>query len=68
MTNIFWADAKMRVDYTNFGDVVSFDTTYQKNNEGRPIAIFVGVNNHKQTSVFGVALLYDETSLTFEWS
>ncbi|XP_042422082.1 protein FAR1-RELATED SEQUENCE 5-like [Zingiber officinale] len=57
----------MRADYANFGDVVCFDTTYRKNNEGRPIALFVGVNHHKQSILFGAALLYDETSLTFEW-
>ncbi|XP_042410194.1 protein FAR1-RELATED SEQUENCE 4-like [Zingiber officinale] len=58
---------QMRADYANFGDVVCFDTTYRKNNEGRPIALFVGVNHHKQSILFGAALLYDETSLTFEW-
>ncbi|XP_057794383.1 protein FAR1-RELATED SEQUENCE 5-like [Salvia miltiorrhiza] len=67
ITNIFWSDAKMRTDYSNFGDVICFDTTYKKNNEGRPIALFVGVNHHKQTVIFGAALLYDETSSTFEW-
>ncbi|KAL3523119.1 hypothetical protein ACH5RR_015953 [Cinchona calisaya] len=67
ITNIFWLDAKMRADYANFGDVVCFDTTYRKNNEGHPIALFVGVNHHKQTVIFGVALLYDKISLTFEW-
>ncbi|XP_057794140.1 protein FAR1-RELATED SEQUENCE 5-like [Salvia miltiorrhiza] len=40
ITNIFWADAKMRTDYSHFGDV---------------------------TVVFGAALLYDETSVKFEW-
>ncbi|XP_042415170.1 protein FAR1-RELATED SEQUENCE 7-like [Zingiber officinale] len=58
---------KMRDDYANFGDIVCFDTTYRKNNEGQPIALFVGVNHHKQSILFGAALLYDETSLTFEW-
>ena len=29
--------------------------------------MFVGVNHHKQTIIFGVALLYDETSETFMW-
>ncbi|XP_057779705.1 protein FAR-RED ELONGATED HYPOCOTYL 3-like [Salvia miltiorrhiza] len=61
------ADAKMRTNYSHFEDVVFFDTTYRKNNEGHPIALFVGVNHHKQTVIFGVALLYDETSVTFEW-
>ncbi|XP_047333567.1 protein FAR1-RELATED SEQUENCE 5-like [Impatiens glandulifera] len=67
ITNIFWSDAKMRADYGHFGDVICFDTTCMKNNEGRPIALFEGVNHHKQTIIFGVALLYDETSLSFEW-
>ncbi|XP_027166223.1 protein FAR1-RELATED SEQUENCE 5-like [Coffea eugenioides] len=47
ITNIFWTDGLMRVDYASFGDVVCFDTTYRKNNEGRPFVLFVGVNNHK---------------------
>ncbi|KAL6556352.1 hypothetical protein OROGR_005640 [Orobanche gracilis] len=67
ITNIFWADAKMRSDYSHFGDVVCFDTTYRKHKDGRPIALFVGVNSHKQTIVFGAALLYDETAVTFSW-
>ena len=29
--------------------------------------MFVGVNHHKQTIIFGAALLYDETSKTFMW-
>ncbi|KAG8372478.1 hypothetical protein BUALT_Bualt12G0070300 [Buddleja alternifolia] len=65
IANILWADAQMMADYAHFGDVVSFDTTYRKNKEGRPFALFVGVNHHKQTIVFGAALLYDETSSTF---
>ena len=39
----------------------------KKNKEGRPFALFVGVNHHKQTIIFGAALLYDETSETFMW-
>ena len=66
ITNIFWTDGLMRADYASFGDVVCFDTTYRKNNEGRPFALFVGVNNHKQTAIFGAALLNDETTSTFE--
>ncbi|XP_047320618.1 protein FAR1-RELATED SEQUENCE 3-like [Impatiens glandulifera] len=67
ITNIYWFDAKMRADYSHFGDVICFDTTYRKNNEGRPIALFVGVNHHKQSIIFGVSLLYDEISISFEW-
>ncbi|CAA0834204.1 Protein FAR1-RELATED SEQUENCE 5 [Striga hermonthica] len=67
ITNVFWADGQMMVDYMHFGDVVCFDTTYRKNKEGRPFALFVGVNHHKQTIIFGAALLYDETAQTFMW-
>ncbi|XP_042401444.1 protein FAR1-RELATED SEQUENCE 5-like [Zingiber officinale] len=56
ITNIFWCDAKMRADYGNFGYVVCFDTTYRKNNEGRPIALFVDINHHNQSIIFGFRL------------
>nr|KYP45326.1 Protein FAR1-RELATED SEQUENCE 5 [Cajanus cajan] len=67
ITNIFWADVKMMIDYSYFGVVVCFDTTYRKNKEGRPFAMFVGVNHHKLTIIFGATLLYDETTESFIW-
>ena len=67
ITNIFWADAKMVTSYSHFGDAVCFDTTYRKNKERRPFAMFIGVNHHKQTVIFGAALLYDETAEIFMW-
>ena len=33
ITNMFWADARMIIDYGLFGDVLSFDTTYKINKE-----------------------------------
>ncbi|CAN1257777.1 Protein FAR1-RELATED SEQUENCE 5 [Linum perenne] len=65
--SIFWADAQMRMDYQCFGDCFSFDTTYRTNNHHRPLAIFVGKTHHNKMCVFGSALLYDETTKTFEW-
>ena len=62
ITNIFWADDRSISDYNLFGDVICFDTTYKTNEYDRPFAPFVVVNHHKQTVVFGNALLYDETS------
>ncbi|XP_059641387.1 protein FAR1-RELATED SEQUENCE 7-like [Cornus florida] len=67
ITNVFWADAKMLVDYGDFGDVVCFDTTYRLDKYCRPFAPFIGVNHHKQMVIFGAALLYDETVESFEW-
>uniref|UniRef100_A0A2N9GWH9 SWIM-type domain-containing protein n=1 Tax=Fagus sylvatica TaxID=28930 RepID=A0A2N9GWH9_FAGSY len=65
--NIFWVDARSIVDYGHFGDVICFDTTYRTNTYDRPFAPFVGVNHHKQTIIFGAALLYDETVESFKW-
>ncbi|CAL5083082.1 unnamed protein product [Urochloa decumbens] len=65
--NFFWADAKSIIDYKSFGDVVCFDTTYGLNIYGRPFALFVGVDNHKQLLVFGAALLYDESIQSLKW-
>jgi hypothetical protein len=61
IANIFWADARMIADYTHFGDVVSFNTTFGTNRESRPFGVFVGFNQFIQTVVFGAALMYDET-------
>ncbi|GMJ03099.1 FAR1-related sequence 5 [Hibiscus trionum] len=67
ITNIFWTDGRIKLDYESFEDVVCFDTTYRKNKEGRPFALSVGVNHHKQSVIFGAALLCDETCNTFIW-
>ncbi|XP_047979054.1 protein FAR1-RELATED SEQUENCE 5-like [Salvia hispanica] len=67
ITNMFWTDGRMIQDFGHFGDAVCFDTTYRRHRDGRPIALFVGVNHHKQAIVFGAASLYDETIETFEW-
>ncbi|XP_021815106.1 protein FAR1-RELATED SEQUENCE 5-like [Prunus avium] len=65
ITNIFWADAKMIVDYGQFGDCVCFDTTYKTNEANRPFGVFVGFNHHREIAIFGVALLYNETANSF---
>ncbi|PKA46963.1 Protein FAR1-like 5 [Apostasia shenzhenica] len=67
LTCIFWVDAKSMVDFEYFGDVVCFDTTYRCRDYGRPFAPFIGVNNHKQSVIFGAAFLYDETEESFKW-
>jgi len=67
ITNIFWVDAQMINDYGYCGDVITFDTTYKTNMGYRPLGVFVGLNNHRQTIIFGAALLYDETIPSFKW-
>lgn len=67
LRNIFWVDAKGMDDYTNFCDVVSFDTTYYTNKYKVPLVLFIGVNQHIQPTVFGYALIADDTFYTFSW-
>ncbi|XP_028081095.1 protein FAR-RED IMPAIRED RESPONSE 1-like [Camellia sinensis] len=65
--NLFWADARSRAAYKAFGDVVSFDTTYLTNKYDMPFALFVGVNHHGQSILFGCGLLCNENMETFVW-
>ncbi|XP_028112052.1 protein FAR1-RELATED SEQUENCE 5-like [Camellia sinensis] len=57
----------MIVDYGQFGDIVTFDTTYKLNSAHRPFASFVGFNHHRETVIFGAALMYNETADSFIW-
>ena len=56
ITNIFWADARMIIDYSHFDDVITFDTTYSTNRDARPLGVFLGLNHHREIVVFGGAL------------
>jgi hypothetical protein len=67
IANIFWADAKMIVDYAHFGDTVSFDTTFGTNRERQPFGVFVGFNQFRETIDFGATLMYDEIFESFKW-
>ncbi|GAB2279733.1 cyclin-dependent kinase inhibitor far1 [Dionaea muscipula] len=67
LRNLLWIDAKSRADYTSFSDVVSFDTTYIRNNDKLPLALFIGANNHFQPILLGCALVADQSAATFLW-
>lgn len=67
MTNIFWRDGSSLKYYAEFGDCVSFDTTYMTNKYRLPFAPFVGITGHAQTCIFACAFLQNETKETFRW-
>ena len=64
---VFWADGICRKNYSLFGDVVSFDTTYRTNKYNMIFAPFTGVNHHRQTVTFGAAFLANEKIESFAW-
>jgi hypothetical protein len=67
MMNLFWVDARSRLAYQRFGDVITFDTTYKTNKYSMPFAPFTGLNHHLQSILFGCALLQDESETSFVW-
>jgi hypothetical protein len=68
LRSMLWCTGKNITDYRNFGDVVTFDTTYRTNLYSLPFGLFVRVNNHLQTIIFGGLLLTTETSEDFKWA
>ncbi|KAJ3676162.1 hypothetical protein LUZ60_003574 [Juncus effusus] len=67
LRNVFWADARSRAACKEFGDVVTFDTTYLANTHVMPFAPFVGVNHHGQSVLLGCGLISHEDTESFCW-
>jgi hypothetical protein len=55
------------MQYSCFGDVVTFDTTYCTNIYKMPFGLFVGVNNQFQSTIYAGVLMRDEMHESFEW-
>nr|XP_011462637.1 PREDICTED: protein FAR1-RELATED SEQUENCE 5-like [Fragaria vesca subsp. vesca] len=67
LVDIFWRDGHSFVDYQCYGDVLIFDSTYKTNVYNRPLVLFVGSNHHRDSIIFGAALISDETEETYTW-
>ena len=65
--NLFWTDCSSMKYYADYGECVSFDTTYMTNRYNLPFAPFVGITGHGQSCLFRCAFLHDETVDTFKW-
>ncbi|KAL1544912.1 protein FAR1-RELATED SEQUENCE 5-like [Salvia divinorum] len=66
LTKLFWADVISRQNYHMFGDVVSFDSTYNTNMYCMIFAPFTGKHNHSRPVTFGVGLLSNEKPDEFD--
>jgi len=67
LRNVFWANARSRASYEDFGDMVTFDTTYLTNKYEMSFAPFVGVNHHGQSILLGATLILSEHTASFVW-
>jgi hypothetical protein len=59
--NLFWPYGNSRASYEEYGDVISFDTTYATNRYNLKFSPFVGINGHNDNMLFARAVLSDET-------
>ncbi|KAM0918562.1 hypothetical protein ACQ4PT_009054 [Festuca glaucescens] len=66
--NLIWTSGRSRRQYTCFGDVVVFDTSYTTNLYKMPFGLFVGVNNHFQIVIYAGILMSEETIKGFNWA
>ena len=67
LVSFFWRDKQMLDDYTLFGDLVVFDTTYRTNKYDMICAPFVGMNHHSKNVMFGCGFLMNEKIESFIW-
>ncbi|RYR18029.1 hypothetical protein Ahy_B03g062662 [Arachis hypogaea] len=62
----FWTDVRSRAAFEYFGDVISFDTTYNTNRYNLVCGSFVGVNHHGQSTLLGCSLMKNEEIESFK--
>ncbi|XP_023759570.1 protein FAR1-RELATED SEQUENCE 5-like [Lactuca sativa] len=67
LTRLFWADDTSKANYKEFGDVLSFDATYQTNKYSMVFVLFTGVDYHKHCVTFTAGLLAREIADAYVW-
>ncbi|XXG41610.1 hypothetical protein AAC387_Pa01g2044 [Persea americana] len=67
MRNVFWVDARSRMAYKYFHDVVTLGMEFKRNLSELSFVSFTGLNHHEQTTFFGCALLSDDSESSFVW-
>nr|GEZ67620.1 hypothetical protein [Tanacetum cinerariifolium] len=65
LVRMFWADETMKCNYGAFGDIVSFDATYDTNKYDMVFVPFTSIDHHQKCVLLGDALLSDETTESY---
>ena len=65
--NVFWADARARTAYKDFGDAIVLDDYFKRSKHEFPLVAFTGVNHHCQPVLFGCAIIADNNEASFVW-
>ncbi|VFQ95890.1 unnamed protein product [Cuscuta campestris] len=67
LTRVFWCDPIARKKYAMFGDVISFDVTFNTNRYKMVFTPFTGVDNHRRCVTFVAGLLRREDVPSYTW-
>ncbi|GJW18643.1 zinc finger, SWIM-type containing protein [Tanacetum coccineum] len=64
---MFWADEVDKCNYKEFGDIISFDATFQTNKFDMVFVPFTGIDNHRKCVTVGSGLLLREDTEAYTW-
>nr|XP_043619682.1 protein FAR1-RELATED SEQUENCE 5-like [Erigeron canadensis] len=67
LIGLFWADEESKRSYFTFGDVVSFDATFDSNKYKMVFVPFTGIDNHNRCVTFGAGLISKEDLVSYNW-
>lgn len=68
LISLMWSSGRSRKMYSHFGDVVTFDTTFNTNLYKMPFGMFVGVDSHFNSVIYAGVLLTREDTTSFKWA
>ncbi|GJT65466.1 FAR1-related sequence 5-like protein [Tanacetum coccineum] len=64
---MFWADEVAKCNYKEFGDIVSFDATFNSNKYNMKFVPFIGIDNHGKCVTLGSGMLLHEDTQSYTW-
>ncbi|VFQ89953.1 unnamed protein product [Cuscuta campestris] len=67
LTRVFWCDPIAKKNYAMFGDLISFDATFNTNRYKMVFTPFTGVDNHRRCVTFAAGLLRREDVPSYRW-
>nr|GEV65233.1 protein FAR1-related sequence 5-like [Tanacetum cinerariifolium] len=64
---MFWADEVAKCNYKEFGDMVSFDATFNNNKYNMKFVPFIGIDNQGKCVTLGSRMLLHEDTKSYTW-
>ncbi|GJV71849.1 FAR1-related sequence 5-like protein [Tanacetum coccineum] len=64
---MFWADEVAKCNYKEFGDIISFEATFNNNKYNMKFVTFIGVDNHENCVTLGSGMLLHEDTKSYTW-